>query len=122
MTRQVFVYGTLKRGYSNHHWLEGAHFLGHAHTTARYALYAVSYPFLSDDLALYPVEGELYAVSDAGLLRLDVLEQHPDDYCRREITVQLASGDQAVAWAYFHPAPQGKLLAAGVYLEERTAI
>jgi gamma-glutamylaminecyclotransferase len=41
----IFVYGTLKRGFSNHHHLDGQAFLGAARTAPGYALYALAeYP------------------------------------------------------------------------------
>ncbi|WP_035051638.1 gamma-glutamylcyclotransferase family protein [Andreprevotia chitinilytica] len=114
-TQQVFVYGTLKQGGWNHKWLNGAPCQGAAVTVAQYALYATSYPFLVEDEALYPVEGELYAVDADGLAHLDVLEGHPDDYVRKEIAVRNAVGEVVTAWAYFHSQPQGDLLAVGVF-------
>ncbi|WP_211243377.1 gamma-glutamylcyclotransferase family protein [Chitiniphilus eburneus] len=110
----VFVYGTLKRGGWNHHWLNGAPCLGVASTVAHYSLYAHSYPFLVK-APRYPVRGELYAV-DAGTLHdLDRLEGHPDDYLREQIDVRGVDGETVRAWAYFHPRPDGVLLAEGEF-------
>jgi gamma-glutamylcyclotransferase (GGCT)/AIG2-like uncharacterized protein YtfP len=90
----VFVYGTLKRGHGNHHWLAEAPFLGEA--------------FLPDvvlhDLGPFPmavpgegvVRGEVYGVDAAGLARLDRLEGYPRLYDRRPLP--LADGRRA--WVY----------------------
>jgi gamma-glutamylaminecyclotransferase len=76
-TTLVFVYGTLKRGLSNHGWLKGQEFAGEARTEARYRMY---------DLGGYPgmvvaeagkgerIEGEVWEVDEAALRGLDVLE------------------------------------------------
>ncbi len=76
MPTLIFVYGSLKRGLSNHHWLAGQHFVAEARTAPGYQLF---------DLGEYPgmvtaaetegsVWGELWEVDDDGLAGLDVLE------------------------------------------------
>jgi gamma-glutamylcyclotransferase (GGCT)/AIG2-like uncharacterized protein YtfP len=75
MTR-VFVYGTLKRGCSNHGFLTGQRYVGDARTTPGFDLYAVAdYPGMvhsSDGTG--SVTGEIWEVDDACLRRLDALE------------------------------------------------
>ena len=72
----VFVYGTLKRGGANHHFMAGQSFSGAARTPPGYTLY---------DLSGYPglvrqggdregVCGEVWSVDDDCLTRLDWLE------------------------------------------------
>ena len=75
MTR-VFVYGTLKRGGSNHHCLAGQQFLGAGRTPPGFTLYALAdYPGMvrepKDDAG---VTGEVWAVDPACLETLDRLE------------------------------------------------
>ncbi len=90
----VFVYGTLKRGQGNHHWLEGAVFLGEASLTGA----------VLHDLGPFPmaiegdgtVHGEVYGVNEAGLARLDRLEGCPRLYARRP----MALADGRRAWVY----------------------
>lgn len=74
-TTRVAVYGTLRRGYWNHHWMEGTQLLGR-----EYLRSIVLY-----DLGPYPgavkeessgVEVEVYAVSMEQLRRIDILEDH----------------------------------------------
>ena len=75
MTR-VFVYGTLKRGGRNHHFMAGQQFLGAARTAPGYTLYSLGdYPGMvrSTD-AGHDVTGELWAVDKACLQQLDRLE------------------------------------------------
>jgi gamma-glutamylcyclotransferase (GGCT)/AIG2-like uncharacterized protein YtfP len=90
----VFVYGTLKRGHGNHHWLAGAHFLGEAELP----------DVVLHDLGPFPmavpgeglVRGEVYAVDAAGLARLDRLESYPRLYDRRPLPL----ADGRTAWVY----------------------
>lgn len=115
----VFVYGTLKRGCANHDWIAGMPFLGEAETCERYALYMGEnpYPFMIENEPCYPVRGELYAVTQDELLRLDDLEECPQRYCRKMIAVRADSGEVSGAWAYFYPQPEGELLPDGFYME-----
>jgi gamma-glutamylaminecyclotransferase len=75
MTR-VFVYGTLKRGGDNHPYIAYQQFLGPARTPPGYTLYSLGdYPGMvrtPEDTA--GVNGELWAVDDACLQQLDLLE------------------------------------------------
>ncbi len=76
MKTLVFVYGTLKRGGDNHGWIKQQQFVAEARTLPFYRLY---------DLGGYPgmvrvpkqglsIEGEVWEVDEAGLAKLDVLE------------------------------------------------
>lgn len=115
----VFVYGTLKRGFSNHAWIADTQFLTEAETCERYALYVGEnpWPLLIENEPCYPVRGELYAVTPDELKRLDVLEECPQLYFRKEITVRTDSGEPCTAWAYFSPQPEGDMLPDGFYME-----
>jgi len=72
----IFVYGTLKRGGSNHLFLHGQKFLGDARTTPGFTLYSLGdYP----GMVRAPgdgdgVTGELWTVDDDCLAELDRLE------------------------------------------------
>jgi gamma-glutamylaminecyclotransferase len=81
----VFTYGTLLKGEVNHHLLAQACFVAEARTEPCFELF---------DLGLFPamstggetaVLGEVYAVDDATLARLDHLEGHPSFYQRTRI-------------------------------------
>lgn len=115
MSHMVFVYGTLRRGFSNHHFMHGARLLGGATTLGSYAMYVEDCPYLVQEEARYPVMGEVYEVSDAMLLALDALEEHPTVYERRRIPVRQDSGREVEAWCYFARVPRGRLLPHGDY-------
>ncbi|WP_410498365.1 gamma-glutamylcyclotransferase [Chitinibacter sp. S2-10] len=114
----LFVYGTLKRGFSNHHYLKTARYIDEAKTQQAFALYTIEYPFLAKTPILYQVQGELYLIDNDDLVQVDLLEQHPDDYCRELIEVVTSGGQIVNAWTYFHPHPQGRLLEHGLFIEQ----
>jgi gamma-glutamylaminecyclotransferase len=91
MTR-VFVYGTLKRGGDNHAHLAYQQFLGEARTPPGYTLYSLGdYPGMvraADDTA--GVTGELWAVDDACLQQLDLLEGTAEGLYER-VSIKLAT-------------------------------
>ena len=91
MTR-VFVYGTLKRGGSNHGFLAGQRFVGEARTPPGFTLYALDgYPGLvRDPTDTEGVTGELWDVDDACRRRLDALEGLAEGRYQRG-TITLAS-------------------------------
>jgi protein phosphatase len=86
LMHEVFVYGTLKRGGSNHAHLEGQSFLGPARTEAGWVLYGLDgYPgMVREEGAPESVEGELWSVDDDCLERLDALEGTAEGLYRRE--------------------------------------
>lgn len=71
----IFVYGTLKRGGTNHGWMVGQRFVAEAATEPLYRLYALDgYPGMVSSSDGISIRGELWEVDDAGLARLDLLE------------------------------------------------
>jgi gamma-glutamylcyclotransferase (GGCT)/AIG2-like uncharacterized protein YtfP len=72
----VFVYGSLKRGFTNHSLMAGQHFIAVAQTQPRYKLYTLtSFPAMVEAAeAGRSIEGEIWAVDSACLARLDLLE------------------------------------------------
>lgn len=109
----LFVYGTLRRGGSNHHLLQDALFLGLARTIAAYALYLGDYPYVAKSPPVSPIVGEVYAVDARTLALVDNLEEHPDWYRREPVQARLDNGGQLTAWLYFHPRPRGRCLKSG---------
>lgn len=90
---RLFVYGTLRRSFSNHERLENAPWLTAAATAPEYDVASVDgYP------ALVPgdrsVPGELYAATETLLERLDAFEG--ENY--RRDTIRLADGTRAIAY------------------------
>ncbi len=105
---KLFVYGTLKKGMCNHHYLKNAKFLGKAVTKAPFPMIAPMkwYPYLLDQQGKgYRVEGELYEVDEETLAKIDELEEYPSYYTRRWIDVEDESGRSHRALAYFLAEP-----------------
>lgn len=114
MPHLLFVYGTLLRGERNHHYLASARFMGEAATEPGFALYDFgAYPALSEP-GEHEVAGELYEIDEDTLARVDELEEHPDYYQRRELT--LCCGTRAITYVLPHRFVEqegGVLLASG---------
>jgi gamma-glutamylcyclotransferase (GGCT)/AIG2-like uncharacterized protein YtfP len=131
MTSNLFVYGTLMRGYVHpmaRLLSANAEYLGEA--TCRGRLYRVKhYPglVLSDD-AGEVVHGELYRLreTDAMLREFDMYEAcgegfpEPTQYLRKMLGVTLAGGAAAEAWTYIYNWPVTGLpqIASGKFLEQ----
>lgn len=120
MPTLLFVYGTLKRGCSNHARLAGGTFLAPARTVAGFRLHDLGgFPGLyprSDDRD--GVTGELWQVDDATLGQLDRFEGvHEGLYRRAPIPLQ-PPHDALAPQAYF-PAvpPDGRPEVGAVWLE-----
>ena len=72
---RLFIYGTLKRGHCRHFALSGQQFLGEVQTAVGYRLYDCGeYPGLVRDPAGISISGELWAVDEECLARLDEIE------------------------------------------------
>jgi gamma-glutamylaminecyclotransferase len=100
----LFVYGTLKRGCSNHAQMAGQRFVAEARTVFGYRMFDVGgFP----GLVAWPedregVTGEIWFVSPAALLRLDRFEGVSEGLYRRE-AVALAGpplGEPIEAYLY----------------------
>ena len=80
----LFVYGSLKRGQSNHHELGSAAFVGEARTVSQFALRVLDgFPLLV--AGTHSIRGELFLLPSARLPALDEFEG--ELYERREITL-----------------------------------
>ncbi len=112
---KLFVYGTLKKGFSNHHFLKGAKFLGKAITKHKYALYETSIPYAYPYEKVSPIRGELYEVDTQTIRKIDLLEGHPHAYRREKVPVLLENGEEVFAWIYFYPRKRGKLNPSGEF-------
>jgi len=94
---RVFVYGTLRRGGSNHFRMEGGRWLGTASVRGR--LYRVDwYPALTLDSEAGPVTGDLIEVAEDRLPLLDDYEG--SEYRRVMAQVTNAGGEQVSAWLW----------------------
>lgn len=102
---KVAVYGTLKRGGSNHGFLRGARYLG-TDRLVSIALY---------DLGPYPaarleksqgVDVEIYAVTPRSLSLLDQLEQHMPQAPEHSVYDRAALETRhGTAWVYLYNRP-----------------
>jgi len=119
----VFVYGTLKFGYSNSGFLANSQIIGRATTNNLFTLYEHGLPYLTQK-ATHQVKGEVYKVSYKTMLHLDMLEGHPDLYERQMISVTLEDKQKVRAWCYFykHPMRENFILTKGEYKENNYGI
>jgi gamma-glutamylcyclotransferase (GGCT)/AIG2-like uncharacterized protein YtfP len=84
----IFVYGTLRRGQSNHAELGHARFLREVATAPRYELVDLGeYPALLEGGST-AVQGELYEIDEELLAHLDEFEGVPALYQRKSIALQ----------------------------------
>jgi len=89
----LFVYGSLKRGQSNHHQLAAGQFVSTTRTAPRFALRVISgYPALVAGKSA--ILGELYRIAAGALPALDEFEGSA--YVRKQI--ELAGSELALAY------------------------
>ena len=95
---KVFVYGTLKKGFSNHYILSTSKLVGEATTCSTYAMIGTGMPFpyvlgiRSAELGGLNITGEVYEVDASTLQRLDVLEGVPHHYKKQQVLVKIVNG------------------------------
>ncbi len=110
----LFIYGTLKRGGSNHHHLAQQIYLGDARTVAGYCLYSLgAFPgMVREPGAKTEVIGEIWRVDDATLAALDVLEGVAEKlYAREPVALQAPfEGMQVLTYIYLRPVDSARRL------------
>jgi gamma-glutamylaminecyclotransferase len=96
----VFLYGTLKRGLRNHFLVADEEFRGEVVTEPHYRVIDLGpYPGLIADMADgLAVRGELWAVSERCLERLDEFEGVPGLFTRESVSIV---GQTEEVFAYF---------------------
>ncbi|RYD17658.1 MAG: gamma-glutamylcyclotransferase [Verrucomicrobiaceae bacterium] len=101
----VFVYGTLRRGGSNHFRMAGAEFLAPGTVMGR--MYKIDwYPGLVIDDAGDEIHGEVFSIGPELLGELDVFEGvsagevENSDYRRVPVTVVLQDSRTVMAWVW----------------------
>ena len=99
----LFIYGTLKRGQKSHHFLAGQEFLGEATTMPLYRLHHLSWHpgMVHDDDDGLDVRGELWAVDEAALAKLDRYEGVDSSWYTRE-DVAVRDCFQTVQAYFYH--------------------
>lgn len=112
----IFVYGTLKRGYSNHGYLRGQKFIGMAMTQPRYRLHDLGgYPgMVLDESGGVSIHGEVWEVDAPCLARLDELEDIEGGEYAREVTPLLPPFDhgQIEGYRYLRDVSRARVLGA----------
>jgi gamma-glutamylaminecyclotransferase len=106
----IFVYGTLRQEEVNHDLLVRARFVAEARTEPCFDLFELgAFPAMSTG-GETAVLGEVYAVDDATLARLDRLEGHPSFYQRTRI--RLADGREVQTYLMDRARMRGRVLIA----------
>ncbi|QEZ90202.1 gamma-glutamyl cyclotransferase, AIG2-like (plasmid) [Aliarcobacter cibarius] len=101
----VFTYGTLKKGFSNNHFLNDAIFISNAITCDNYQMYPCSnknFPFLIKSENVQQIKGEVFKTNSKKVLDdLDYLENYPNLYLKEFIKVKLENNSIVEALVYF---------------------
>ena len=107
----LFIYGTLKRGQKSDHLLAGQEFRGEATTMPLYRLYNVSWHpgMVHDDENGVNVNGELWAVDDSTIAKLDKYEGVDSSWFVREDVAVRDCFDTVQAYFYKGDIPLGSL-------------
>lgn len=91
MSYYVFVYGSLRKGLSNHHFLDNSEYIGDFVSEKQFHLMTYknfNFPYLLDDLGIdrpkSNIKGEIYKINDITLKKLDNLESNSIVYQRKK--------------------------------------
>jgi len=98
----LFVYGTLKNGHRNNHYLENQEFIGEFETKPRYRLFENgSFPMMiRDKRDGYSVCGELWKIHDENVI--DELDIHEALYERQVISLKDFNDDVVESYIYLY--------------------
>ena len=123
---RIFVYGTLKQGFGNHHRIFGGFVIKIQLAFTYGRLYDLGwYPAMTEGSD--KVFGELIEFNNPEILkRVDYLEgfkgeNHPHNYYERRIVDVFVGGDTVKAWVYFLSEEQvsrygGNFIASGEWI------
>jgi len=106
---KVFVYGTLKRGFPNHHLICEGKFLGIDFIYGK-LLDLGSFPAVVEGKRA--IEGEIFEVDENLIKRLDYLEGHPSFYQRKQ-TQTINSGEQVFYYEFQKIALKAREITSG---------
>ena len=103
----IFVYGTLKRGLSNHGCMAGQQFLGEAATAPLYRMvdcggYPGMFPVTRDGRS---IRGEVWSVNESGRIKLDDLEDVTQGLYALEPVTLLPPWDTGKVFTYCYRRP-----------------
>jgi gamma-glutamylcyclotransferase (GGCT)/AIG2-like uncharacterized protein YtfP len=98
----IATYGTLKKGYNNYKlYLTNSTFIGSGITQDKYPLIIKDMPYLIEEVGVgHQVEVDVFTISQQVLDCLDIFEEHPLWYKRKEIPIDL-NGKTYSCWLYF---------------------
>ena len=101
----LFIYGSLKKGFDNHHIIEKATYISKAKTVNKFAMYKNrkgDYPYLVKNQHIDNINGEIYKINRKDLLiKIDKFEDSPNYYQREKIKIKTRSGIKT-AYTYFY--------------------
>ena len=102
---KLFVYGTMKKGFSNHWRISEQSFINNVKTVNKYVMYShasYQFPCMFDEIGDAVIKGELYEVSIDVLSMIDKYEGVPLFYDKMIIKVVDSDGKEYEAYAYFY--------------------
>lgn len=96
----LFFYGSLKRGYSNHHRIAGQEYLGDATTKTGYRIIELGEygGMIRDEKCSLAVKGELWAVDAMCLADLDAFEMGEGLWLRVPVAIVGHENVQSYCW------------------------
>lgn len=100
MKKYLFIYGSLKRGFSLSFLLKGAQFVSEGHIKGPYKLYfhEGGYPCLiSGRFQKHQIKGEIFLIkSQAMMQEIDRVEGHPLEYKRTKIPLHTSDSKEEI--------------------------
>jgi gamma-glutamylcyclotransferase (GGCT)/AIG2-like uncharacterized protein YtfP len=115
MNYKIFVYGTLRRGFHNHHLMSEAKHICDGRTTNNMRLVvhrSHGIPFTWKDEGGKPLRGELYDIDEKHLMPIHSMEVSAG-YEAKWLPIILDNGETARAIVYLYP-PQESLFCMDV--------
>ena len=101
---KLFVYGTLKKGYGNHHVINKAKFLGTFISVDKFDMSGYGFPEIYPNKHGKQIMGEIYDLCDQDFVFTDSLEGNGSFY-RREIRDFTNNKETIKAWIYIILSP-----------------
>lgn len=102
MKHHVFVYGSLKRSFPNHHVIsegDDSIFVMETSTSDSYDMISLgAFPAVIKERSWSKIKGEVYSVDDLTLEVMDLLENNGEFYKRELISVDFM---EEPVWCYF---------------------
>lgn len=96
----ILVYGTLRKGESNHAYLQSSKYLGIGKIEGELWGKYDWFPYLT--LGNGTVKGEIYEINELTFRAIDGLEGYPYHYNRKEVPVKIQGQEETIkAWVYF---------------------